>query len=128
MKRLQRIFRAITHGAIRRYLIRCAGVFHAGHYGLYGHYVVLMTDAEYGLWKCGKRPGLVNIYKDGDSYFLALPDFSNLQESPTIWLSRETLARLFADNAKSQEDESVFWEAVDGTIVWRDVKNKQDVS
>ena len=126
MHRLQRAFKAIVHGAIRRYLMRCAGAFHTGHYGLFGHYVVLMTDAEYSLWKNGKRPGLVNIYKDGDSYFLALPDFSNLQASPTIWLSRETIARLFADNAKSQEDESVFREAVDGTIAWRDVKAQSE--
>lgn len=122
MNKIKRAYRAIVHSVIRRYLIWCAGAFHTGHYGLYGHYVVLMTDAEYSLWKTGKRPGLVNIYKGDDAFFLALPDFSNLETSPTIWLGRETVAQLFADNARNQEDESIFWEAVDGQIVWRNVK------
>jgi len=95
-----RVYRRTVHNLIRRHLVGCAGVFHIGHYGLSGQYVVLMTDAEYHLWKNGRRPGLVNIYRDGDSFFMALPDFSNLQESSVIWLGQSVMERLVVENAR----------------------------
>jgi hypothetical protein len=117
---IRRKTRAIVHPLIRRYLIKCAGSFHTGNYGLYGNYVVLMTDAEYALWKNGKRPGLLSLYRDGDSFFLALQDFGNLQDSRVIWLDKLTVAKLLKENANNQEDERLFWESVMGERVeWR---------
>ena len=81
-----RVIRSLIHRVIVRYLRRCAGAFHSGNYGSDGRYVVLMNDADYGLWGRGKRAGLMQIYKDPQGYFVALPDFSNPQASPIVRL------------------------------------------
>lgn len=62
---------------------------------------------------------LMQLYHDGKRFFFALPDFENLQDSPVIHVTKLTLAELFRDNAQNQSVEQVFWQAVDGEIVWK---------
>jgi hypothetical protein len=55
---------------------------------------------------------LLLLYRDGDSFFLALPDFVDLQESDTIWLSELDMRCLIAEHAAGKEVEYRFFDAI----------------